>query len=180
MSPLYTSKISWGGNYKNLSYKQFLNATQNEKLLLWTRCLLWRWCALTTFCKGFSAMPYTRLLLTIYFYLYCYYCGEGTLIQTRLVQQRLSRYRFRAIWSRIWLIWKMPKFCFDALLFIQAILYIWKKYRQNTGNVDLLGRSNYYYNVFCQVYIILYINHLLIPHINVTNSKSTKVFSYFD
>ena len=32
---------------------------------------------------------------------YCYYYGEGTLIQSRLVWQPLFRYRFRAILPRI-------------------------------------------------------------------------------
>ena len=43
-SPLYTYKILRLGNYQNLSYKQ-LSGFQNEKLLLWTRCL-GRWCML--------------------------------------------------------------------------------------------------------------------------------------
>ena len=29
---------------------------------------------------------------------------------------------------------------------IQTIIYVWKKYRQNTGNVDLLDCSNYYFS----------------------------------
>ena len=42
-------------NYQNLSYKQFLKATQNGKLHLWTRCLC-RYCTLMTLCKSFFAM----------------------------------------------------------------------------------------------------------------------------
>ena len=44
----------------------------------------------------------------------------------------------------------MPMFCFAALLIIKVILIIWKKYRQNTGNANLVGGSNYYFNkIFC-------------------------------
>ena len=38
-SPLVTCKISWLGNYQNLSYKQYSKATQNRESLLWTGCL---------------------------------------------------------------------------------------------------------------------------------------------
>ena len=35
--------------------------------------------------------------------------------------------------------------CFAALFIMQTIISIWKKYKQNTGNADLLASSNYYF-----------------------------------
>ena len=50
----------------------------------------------------------------------------------------------------IWETWKMPMFCFAALLIIQAMLYIWEEYRQNNW---------------------------FMPRINVTGSESTEIVS---
>ena len=44
VSSCYLQK-SWLDNYQNLCYKQFLEATENEKLLLWTHSL-WTFCAI--------------------------------------------------------------------------------------------------------------------------------------
>ena len=68
-------------------------------------------------------------------------------------------------------------FCFAALLIVKAILYIWKKYRQNTGNLNLLGFSSYFNKIFCCIgppgsQVFNYIS------INITNSESTKVISH--
>ena len=115
---------------------------------------------------------------------------RGTFMQMCPVQQASFRSRFRAIFSQIWLIWNWLMFYFTALLLIvQAILYIWKKYRQNTGDVNLLA---------CSIIIILIkyfvdFNHLELKpihhcivyksfcdsDINVTDSESSKIISHF-
>ena len=74
---------------------------------------------------------------------------RGMLIQTDLVQPPSFRYRFRAICCEFGEFRKcrcfVLMFCFDSLYKL-AILYIWKKYRQKTCNVDLLNCSNSYFS----------------------------------
>ena len=76
-------------------------------------------------------------LRTIY-----YYYSEGHLYRRALLSSLYLGIDSGLILSWIWLIWKMPMFCSAALLIIQAILYIWKKY----SNVNLLACSNFCFN----------------------------------
>ena len=78
----------------------------------------------------------------------------------------------------------MPMFCFAALFIIQAILFLLKKYRQNTNSVDLLGCNNYFFikvfAVFNQLKvepIFYYMHYSLMPHVYVTNNDSIKLIS---
>ena len=75
-------------------------------------------------------------------------------------------------------------FCLATLLIIQAILYIWKKYRQITGRVVMVCSNFYFSKGFCrsQAYsqIYIHVNNLLMRQIDVTNSDSTKVIFYFE
>ena len=81
--------------------------------------------------------------------------------------------------------------CFIALLTVQAVLPIWKEDRQNTGNVNLLACSNYFFiKIFCFCnhlevksiphYISLYINHLLTLHNNFIGSESSNLICNFE
>ena len=69
--------------------------------------------------------------------------------QTGLVQQLSYKYRIRAICCEFGEFRKcrcfVLMFCFDSLYKL-AILYIWKKYRQKTCNVDLLDCGNSYFS----------------------------------
>ena len=58
-------------------------------------------------------------------------------------------------------------------------MYIWKKQRRNTGNVNLLACANYYFNkTFCFNHLVYYtyITLLLIPHNNAQTASSQKHF----
>ena len=68
-------------------------------------------------------------------------------------------------------------FPFAASLITQVILDIWKKYKQITGNLNILFLISW---KSCLFSIVLYINNLLIPHKNVTDSELTKVVSHFE
>ena len=129
--------------------------TQNGRLLFYTRCM-WRFYALTAFWKGFLSdwwSRHTRLCA----------CAE------RLHWDLSAHYLWLLLWGGLSYRWGLFSSLRLGIYFglfvvnlvnlesvyvvwliihhiIQTILYIWKKYRQNAGNVDLLGCSNYYFN----------------------------------
>ena len=89
---------------------------------------------------GFFCAPLIVIIITL----------RRTFVQTRLVQQPSVRVRFWAICCEFDKLRKCQCFGF-AVLLIQTILYFWKGYTQNTGNVDLLACSNYYCSkIFCR------------------------------
>ena len=76
------------------------------------------------------------------------------------------------------LLWARCLWLFCTFLHItQVILDIWKKYKQITGNLNILFLISW---KSCLFSIVLYINNLLIPHKNVTDSELTKVVSHFE
>ena len=135
------------GNYQNVSYKRYYFCG-----LAFCNIAVRLWHFASAFCNaGKDNMQDNAFEEHFILVLFIISVAKGRFYRHALILGFYSGIEYGLLYFDFYWYLNNNDVCFATLLIIQAMLYIWKRRRQNTGNASLLACCNYYFNkIFCR------------------------------